>query len=193
LPSPSRLLPRPALGDAPRALTGPEPALDAFTRALLEQAQTAAYERGVRDGHAAGARTAQLDHERATAAVQCALTDVVAELREVRAAQAHSSAELALAIAEVVVARELTAAGADVLGRVRDAIAAIDDRPVTVLCAAGDVDALSTGLADVADLAVVADARLAPGDARVVGRWAQADVLLATAWDAVKEVLHVAG
>jgi flagellar biosynthesis/type III secretory pathway protein FliH len=55
-----------------------------------------------------------------------------------------------------------------------------------------DLELLTAGLASV-DITVVPDPALQPGEARVVGPWAHADLTREAAWAAVREVLDGTG
>lgn len=186
----SRLLSLPTLDAEPRVLSAPAPALDGFTRARVEEAAQAAYDQGRRDG-AADARTeAAAAAERITAALAQARDAAVAELASLRAEQAHATVSLATAIAEAVLGREPHDGGQALLARVRDALASLDDAPLVVRVHAEDLDAVAAGVAD-ERVSVEVDPRLAPGEGRITGPWAQADLTREAAWGAVREVLAV--
>lgn len=186
----SRLLSLPTLDAEPRVLSAPAPALDAFTRARVEEAAKAAYDQGRRDG-AADARTeAAAAAERVTAALAQARDAAVAELASLRAEQAHATVSLATAIAEAVLGREPHDGGQALLARVRDALASLDDAPLVVRVHADDLDAVAAGVLD-ERVSVEVDPRLAPGEGRITGPWAQADLTREAAWGAVRAVLAV--
>jgi len=185
-------------GDA-RALAPPDPATDAFTAKRVAEASEAAYAKGVADGRRAAvneaAEAARAAAERATAGLGEAVGEVLGELRRLRAAEALADVELARGLAEIVLGREPHDDGQALLARCQDALSRLDDRPLEVRChpedAAALAPALTAGPAASAEVAVVEDASLAPGEARIAGRWAHAELTHAAAWRLIDEVLEV--
>lgn len=184
----SRLLQLPALDAEPRVLSAPDPTLDAFTRQRVDEAAAAAYEQGRREGAADARAEAAAAAERITAALAQARDSALAELAALRAERAHAHVGLATAIAETVLGREPHDGGQALLTRVRDALANLDDAPLVVRVHPDDVAAVSGGVLD-ERVSVQADPGLAPGEGRINGSWAQADLTLQAAWRAVREVL----
>lgn len=184
----SRLLQLPALDVEPRLLSAPDPTLDTFTRQRVEEAAEAAYEQGRREGAADARAEAAAAAQRITAALAQARDSALAELAALRAEQAHAHVGLATAIAETVLGREPHDGGQALLARVRDALANLDDAPLTVRVHPDDVAAVAGGVLD-ERVSVQADPSLAPGEGRISGSWAQADLTLQAAWRAVREVL----
>lgn len=185
----SELLTRPVVEATPRPITAPAAALDAFTRARIDEAVAEAYTRGRRDGAADARADAAAATQRVTAAVADAGAAVISELRELRAAAAEADTGLAVAIAEAVLGREPHDGGMALLARLRDALSALDDEALTVHAHPDDAALLADALDADARVTVTPDAGLAPGEARVTGRWAEAELTRAAAWAAVREVL----
>jgi flagellar assembly protein FliH len=192
----SRLLHRPAMDAAPRTMGTPEPALDPFTRRRVDEAAAEAYERGRADGRREAVEQARAAAEQAAnrvgAAVREAVDVAVAELGELRRSEALADTELACRIAEVVIGREPHDGGQALLDRCREALAALDDVPLKLRVNPDDSELLATQLVTNGDLQLVEDASLAPGEARIQGRWGRADLTREAAWALVREVLEPA-
>lgn len=187
----SELLTRPTILTEPRPLGAPEPSLDAFTQARVEEAAAAAYERGMTDG-AAGARAEiTAASARITAALQSACTSVTAELQGLRAAQATADVELALAIAETILGQEPSQGAGVLLERVRAALSRLDDPGLTVHIHPADAGTVAEALRTEAAVTVTHDSALAPGEARITGQWARAELTRDAAWETVRTVLGV--
>jgi flagellar assembly protein FliH len=170
-----------------RTLGRPDPALDAATRAVLEQAVAEAHARGVRDGIAQATAAAGDAASRVVAAVQRA----EASLRAVAAA---ADVELALAIAAAVLDREPADEGQVLLERVAEVLARLDDERVAVHLHPDDARDLAEHVERAAAAAglvvdLVPDPSIAPGEARLGGRWSRADLTRAGALAAVAELL----
>lgn len=186
----SRLLTDAVLSAEPRRLRRPEPALDPTMVAVVEEA----YERGVREGAVAGRAAAEEGAREsarvALAALQGALAQAVSEMRAARDHEARATIALATEIARVVVGREPGDEGVALLARVQAALCELDDPQLVVYAAPADVDVLADGLRELPNVAVQPDAALAPGDARIAGGWALADLTRETAWSVVEAALQ---
>lgn len=191
----SRLLKRPAVAPSPRLLGAPDAAPDPFVRERVQRAAAEAYERGVADGRRMGEEEARGAAERAAermaGAVREAGAVVLAELADLRSAQALADVELACRIAEAVVGHEPHDGGQALLERCREAIAALDDTPLTVHVNTEDAQLLAGALHTNGDVRLVEDASLAPGEARIRGSWGRADLTRDAAWALVRESLGV--
>lgn len=187
----SRVLTAPSFEAAPRDLARPAPATDAFTVALLDEATADAYARGRADGAEDARAAAAAAVARVTAAVQAASAAAIAEVRACDAVRADEIVALAFAVADAVIGREPHDGGRTLLARVRDALNALDDPTLRVTVSSTDLDLLVAGLADLTAAEIAVDPSLAPGEARVIGTWAQADCTQQAAWDAVRAVLDV--
>jgi flagellar biosynthesis/type III secretory pathway protein FliH len=110
-------------------------------------------------------------------------------MRAVRTADADGIAALALEMARAVVGREPHDDGVALAVRLRDVLASVDDRPLHVAVQPGDAEMVRQALADVDGLVVVPDGSMGPGEARVHGRWAEADVTRSAAWTALQRAL----
>ncbi|HVL98956.1 MAG TPA: FliH/SctL family protein [Egibacteraceae bacterium] len=185
----SELLTRPTVLAEPRPIAGPAPALDAFTRARVDEAAAAAYAQGLRDGAEAARAEAVAAARRLVGVLEAACAGVVAEVRALRLAQVDADVELAEAIAEAVLGHEPSDGAAVLIQRVRAALGRLDDPELTVHANPGDVPALAPALRAEAGVAVVADPGLPAGEARITGRWARAELTRAAARDTVRAAL----
>jgi flagellar biosynthesis/type III secretory pathway protein FliH len=170
------------------SLEAPPAALDETTRRAVDAAVSDAYARGVAEGRSEGRAEAARDHERAVEAITAAAREAAAALQAVRGEQAETLVDLAAAIAEAVIGREPHDGGRALLARVRGALAATDDGPLTVHASPQDIEVIAAGLAAV-EVQVLPDPALQPGEARVAGPWAHAELTHAAAWAAIREVL----
>lgn len=163
------------VADTVRTLAPPAAVLDPAMADLLATAVAEAEARGRREGEVAG-RTATLSALDSTvAAITAALQTVHAEVVAQREAACEASVELATAVAREVVAAVPPDAATVVLDRVRAAAASLDDDPLEVRLHPDDHALLADAPVD-ARLRLVADPALAPGDARVAGRWGRAEL-----------------
>ena len=185
----SRLLQAPIVVADARPLLAPDPAFDPAVTAAVQ----AAYERGRNEGHAAGfaqgVASAVEETHRAVGILQGALHQTIAACAALREHESSEVVALAAAIARVVVGREPAPAGADLLARIRAALAQVDDPTVAIAVSPADVTSIAAGLTDVVGLNVVEDPSLPPGEARIVGRWASVELTRAAGWAAVADIL----
>jgi flagellar biosynthesis/type III secretory pathway protein FliH len=159
--------------------------------ACLAGVEADAYERGRQDGMRIGYELALADQSQLTALVEGALGSAIARLQSVCEHDAHRLTALALEIARAVVGREPHDDGLALVGRVREALATVDDRPLQLGVHPDDVAGLSHALADVDGLTVAPDPTLTPGEGRLHGRWAEADLTRGAAWLAIQRALAV--
>ena len=163
--------------------------LDSLTRSAISEARKAGYA----EGHAAGKREAVLEArsalERATQLLDAAVASANRQISD--AVRAHSPAvvELAIDIAKRIVGDLPDDAGARLHERIGLALEQIDDEQLVIRVSPSDAGRIEGLLASRVDVSVVRDATIDDGDALISGRWAQADLRLATAWDLVKEQL----
>jgi flagellar biosynthesis/type III secretory pathway protein FliH len=183
-----RRLTTPVVVSQPRVLGAPDPVLDEATRSVVEQLCADAYQRGCADGAA-----------RASAQAEAAATSLIAVVQRVDAelhtVAARADIELALRIAAAVLDREPADDTVQLLGRIESAMAGIDDDPLVVHVSAKDLEPIATGVTAWSanhgtQVQVVADPAVAPGEARVSGRWGHADLTRQGAWEAVAGVLQ---
>lgn len=154
------------------------------------QAVEDAREEGRREGHAAGLREGRLELDRVAGSVARAIDVAVAAHRDQRAAEAAATVELALRIAQEVAGATVDEHGHALAGRVRDALARVDDGPLTVEVAPSRVTILTKALSDQEYLHVVAAADLADDEARVHGPWSSVDLSADARWAAVQDAVR---
>jgi flagellar biosynthesis/type III secretory pathway protein FliH len=165
----------------------PAGGLPAETRALLEVELRDAFERGREVGVEEGRAAAAEEVARLLREVRSALEEGLEALRGWRAEEAARVADLALRIARHVLGREPVEASG-VIERVREALAAIDDGPLTLSVHPEHVEPVRAAL-DPASVVVQADASLAPGEARLRGPWSSADLTFDAACEVIREAL----
>lgn len=190
----SEVLRAPVVAAGRRALTLPDhDVVGPVLAARLEAAREEGYAAGHRDGRAEGERTARTHLDGLAATVEAALAATRADLASVRAAGAAEIVALARDIARVVLAREPSRTGTDALAVVEQALADLDDPDLTVLVAPDDVDVVGRALAGRTGVTVIADARLAVGEAQVHGVHAAADLTREAIWSAIDAALATDG
>jgi flagellar assembly protein FliH len=188
----SRLVRDAVLSHASIDVRGREDPLAAYggdLDACLAGVEAGAYERGRQDGMRVGYELALADQSQITSLVEGALGIAIARLQSVCEQDAARISALALEIAKAVVGREPHDDGVALAARVRDALATVDDRPLHLGVHPDDVAGLDRALADVDGLTVVADPTVAPGEGRLHGRWAEADLTRGAAWLAIQRAL----
>lgn len=189
----SRLLQAPVVVSTARQLHAPDPSFDPVMQEALEQAYARGRAEGEAVGHASGyaeARAAaDADLQRAMGALRLALEATVTTCQDLRRHESGEVVALAAGIAEAVIGREPSRDSIALLEQVRAVLEVLDDPTLVVTANPHDVAVLQQGLTDIVGMTVTPDASLAPGEARVVGRWANASLTRAAAWEAVAEVL----
>lgn len=184
-----RVLRQPSMGPELRIAT-PDPALlDPVVRARVEEAATRARAQGHAEGVAEGRRALLEDGARLAEAIRAGGAEAAERLAQARAARADEVVELALALARAVLDREPHDGGIALLRHVRAALEQIDDEPLTVRVSPADAAVVERGLADLHGIAVAADPSIAPGEGRISGPWAHADLRAAAALEALRDVL----
>ncbi len=183
----TRILRQPAVVEStPRALGGSDLAADPAVRALLDQTAAAAYERGKREGFDAGQREVAAALQQVAGGLHTAIEQVLAARRE----DADHIIELALRIAEVVTGQTPDEGSRALIDRVHQALATLDDTPLVARCHPDEAQVLQAGLVDVADITVEPDPTMRPGEARIRGAWADADLTWPTIWQTIEEALR---
>lgn len=173
---------------ATRAITAPGLLEDPAIRAAVEAEGQRAYARGLADGEARGRAEAE--------ATGSALAASIAQAVQIARTQSDRIADdlagrvnvIALAAANAIVG-EVDQAAEGVLHRVTAALRVIDDRPVTVDVNPADAETVAAVAS--AEIEVRSAPDLLPGEARVTGRFADADLTWNAVWTSVKEALDV--
>jgi len=182
----------PAFG-APQRLVafGAERGLPAEVQALVAAAAAEAHDRGRRQGIEEGAAAAARQAAALAGPVAEAIDEGIEQLRRVRADERAELLELAAAIARAVTGSEPTAWGERLLSDVAAALEALDDAPLVVAVNSRDSRLLVDGLAGRPGVSVIEDATLGPGEARVRGPWAVAELTRDALWSSVGEALRL--
>jgi flagellar biosynthesis/type III secretory pathway protein FliH len=159
--------------------------VDASTADLIERVRAEAFEAGRREGYEAGTT----EMKGTVARVDGALRDAVRGLAEQRAADTRQTIEIALEIAAFVVGELPLDQGQTLAGRIADAIAGLDDEDVVVAIHPQDWDAVSQSVRLPNGVTIQRDPSLRPGEARIAGRWATADLTREAALQVAREAL----
>lgn len=194
----SRVLTGTVVGPAHHRLGAtPRDQLDPVVRELLAQATAKAYERGLREGRAQGAVEAEADIvdrlDRFGSGITAAVDDVARTARAACDDTVEAAFELATTMAGAILDHEPHDGGAVVADRIREALALLDDDAPVVHVSAADGQLVMSALAGARGVTVEVDADLAPGEARIRGGWADADLTRTAAFDAIRRSLHVDG
>jgi flagellar biosynthesis/type III secretory pathway protein FliH len=181
----NRVIRNPSVAVAPAYGVEGRQFVDGATAELLETVRAEAFEAGRREGFAAG----RSDMEGAIARVSSAVQDAVASLRALRSADIDQTIAVALEIAEFVVGQLPPDEGGALGARIRDAIANLDDEDIVVAVHPQDWDTVSSAVSLPPGVTMDRDPTLRPGEARIAGRWATADLTREAALQIAREVL----
>lgn len=173
---------------APRRLRSPEAVLDPTTAAVVDQAVAVArddaYVRGCADGRA----TAQAELDQLRSSIEVAAAALREELDAQREEAVVASVELARTLANMVLERTPPDDASHVLSRVQTALALLDADEIEVALHPQDHAVLADEAAP-PGVRWVADASLAPGDARMRTPFGGAELTRAALLDAAVAVL----
>lgn len=159
--------------------------VDASTADLIERARTEAFEAGRREGFAAG----RADVQGAAGRLEGAVRDAVRRLGELRAADIDQTLAVAVEIAGFVVGRLPPDEGGALADRISDAVSRLDDEDIVVAIHPQDWDAVRDAVRLPNGVTMERDPSLAPGEARIAGRWATAELTREAALQVAREVL----
>lgn len=165
-------------------LEGPQ-FVDDWTADLIEQARAEAFEAGRREGFAAG----RSDMESAVSRIDDALRNAVDQLSQIRATGVTEILDAAFDVATFVVGKSPADDGSEVAARIRTAIAALDDEAMVVAIHPQDWDSVSSLIRLPNGVTMERDPSLRPGEARIAGRWATAELTREAALEVAREVL----
>ncbi len=180
---------RQTISGEPHRLVQPRPRLDAVTARHVDELVTEAEARGRRAGEAAGAGAARVAAQRAATAVIARLDDVAEALGAHRRELTAASTELARRVCDAVLARTPPDEASAVLGRVQEAVAALDEEAIEVRLNPDDHAVLGEAVLADRRLALVADGAVARGDAVLAGRHAGVDLTRAALVEAALAVV----
>jgi flagellar biosynthesis/type III secretory pathway protein FliH len=171
-----RVLRQPDIGDGSGSGSAAAPA-------TIEELEEAAYARGVEAGRSMAADRMMA----ASDAIRDAVEARREELRQEFDRQQQELLDVAVRLAEVVLGHAQHDGGEVLARRIRRHVDQIDDARLTVALNPADADLIyNLGLTDIE---VAADSSLRPGEARVIGEWARADITFSAALEALREVI----
>ncbi len=159
--------------------------VDDATAQLIEEAQAEAFAAGRREGVTAG----RAEMEGAITRVEAALRKAVQDLNEYRERAINETLDAALEVASFVVGHLPPDEGASIAGRIQDALVSLDDEDMVVAIHPQDWDAVSEAIRLPNGVTMQRDPSLRPGEARVSGRWATAELTREAALHVAREVL----
>ena len=166
----NRVLRRPPLASDARAIGGAHVA--GVDVAAVADELDRAYEEGRRAGRAeTEAAAAQLGRS-----IDAAAAATVNRLEQVRAETVQHWLDTAIEIAEFLVDSVPDHAAQALVGRIHEALAAINDSPLEIVIGPSDLELVDQALAGRDDITVTVDQTLRPGEARIAGESAQADM-----------------
>ncbi len=186
----SSVLRQPSLSDRPLPLGG----IEALTADPVVAAEIeAAYRRGTEDGRARALEEESARLAALTAEAHDALRAAVEDARRRLAAAVEDSAaavlRIALDVAETIVGSLEPATVEALTDRILEALDAIDDEDLSVAVHPDRLDVVAAGLAEVPGVSIQPDPSLGPGEAKLRGRWARADLTIAAAFRNLRETL----
>lgn len=182
----NRVIRNAAVTTAPKVYGHGAPVLvDDYMTDLLEQARAEAFEAGRREGFAAG----RADMAGAAERVQAAVGSAVAELVQMRSSAVADAIDSAIEIAEFVLGRSAHDDGAALAMRIQDALPLLDEEHLTVVVHPQDWDTVCSAVRLPNGVTMERDPSLRPGEARISGRWATAELTREAALAVAREVL----
>lgn len=163
----------------PHRLSSPIVRIDPITQRHLDECVAVAERDAFARGEEAGRKSAERAAERAASAIVGALDRWTDEVRDQRRAATARNLELVERVSRAVIGQSPPASATVVVDRLRDTVDQLRTDALTVRVHPDDADAVTAVFASQAmttSLQVVADARLAPGDAVVDGGHCGADL-----------------
>lgn len=182
----SRVIRNANLATAPQAFGRGAPVLvDDYMSDLIEQARAEAFAAGRSEGFAAG----RAEMAGAAERVETALAAATAEVLRMRADCVHEALDAAFEVAEFVLGKTPHDDSSDLVPRIEESLRNLDDEDLKVAIHPQDWDAVSGAVRMPPGVTIERDPSLRPGEARVTGRWATADLTREAALEVAREVL----
>ncbi|MDJ0924467.1 MAG: FliH/SctL family protein [Acidimicrobiia bacterium] len=182
----NRVIRNAAIATSPRAYGHGAPVLiDDSMADIIEKARAEAFEAGRREGFAAG----QADMAGAAERVQTALANAATDLVRMRSACVEDAIDAAFDVAEFVLGRTPHDDGASLGPRIAEALQAIDDEEIVIAVHPQDWEAVGSAIRLPNGVSIERDPSLRPGEARIDGRWARAELTREAALSIAREVL----
>ena len=180
----NRVIRRPTVTPDARAIGGGHPgALEATS---VETATSFAFE----EGRVAGRAEAAESVRELALAVNDAVDRAVSDLQQIRSDAVSQWVEAAIEIAEFLIDSVPEQAARSLLARMDEALAQITDSPLEIHIGATDLELVDQIFGSRSDISVIVDAGLRPGEARITGSAASADMTRSTALAAVRRALQ---
>lgn len=180
------------VGDHAFHLDGVNSPPDPVIMAALEDARREGHHQGYREGHAAGVAESldavRAREDRATSAIATAVTHAEHAIGEAIRGSAGDVLDLGLQIARVIVGAAADEWARSLGMRLLSVLSSLDDDDLVVRVHPDDLEEVRDLLPS--SVGFTADEALRPGDARIAGRWSQADLTLEQAWRAVEAELR---
>ena len=182
----NRVIRNATVATAPQAFGRGAPVLiDDYVEQLIEQAQAEAFEAGRREGLAAGrAETADVARR-----VEASVAGAAADLVRMRTECVRQAIDAGIEVAEFVLGRAPHDDGATLAPRIEAALNNLDDEELLVMIHPQDWDAISAAVRLPNGVTMERDPSLRPGEARISGRWARAELTREAALAVAREVL----
>jgi flagellar biosynthesis/type III secretory pathway protein FliH len=159
--------------------------IDNYMSQVIEQARAEGFEAGRREGFAAG-QAATAD---AAGRIEAALAGATADLMQMRTDCVREAVAAGLEVAEFVLGRAPHDGGETLAGRIEAALNDLDDEELVVTIHPQDWDVVSEAVRLPNGVTIERDASLRPGESRISGRWASAELTREAAFAVVREVL----
>lgn len=141
------------------------------------------------EGYEEGRRIGRAEAERVAHMLQGALADALHRVRMLRDEAVTEAVELGCLIADTILGEERFLSEERLAERIRDAIAGLDDPDLTVDLAPADLEALGQLLGGSMGADLRADPTVRPGEARIGGSWATAEITKRAALEVAQETL----
>jgi flagellar biosynthesis/type III secretory pathway protein FliH len=159
--------------------------VDDYMADLIEQARAEAFQAGLREGFAAG----QADMAAAAEQVHTAISAAASDLVRMRKECVADAIDTGFAVAEFVLGREPHDGGDSLVPRIESALRDIDEEELVVAIHPQDWDAVGSAVRLPNGVSIERDPSLQPGEARINGRWASAELTREAALSVAREVL----
>jgi flagellar biosynthesis/type III secretory pathway protein FliH len=156
----------------------------------LDEAQRAGYDQGFADGAKAAESAARRSADAAAQRLRTASQDAVGALVSTTVQLVPELMDLAIRIARHIVDEVPEQVSASLESRIAAALGQIDDEHLTVYVSPFDAGEVTAGFATNPQITMAVDDALRPGEARIDGRWAHADLTLSAAWSIVEASLR---
>lgn len=182
----NRVIRNASLATAPQAFGPGAPVLiDDYMSQFIDQARAEAFAAGRQEGVDAG----RADLAEVAGRIEAALSVAAADLVQMRTECVRSAVDAGLEVAEFILGRAPHGDGPDLAPRIEAALNKLDDEELVITVHPQDWDAISAAVRLPNGVTMESDPSLRPGEARISGRWASAELTREAALSVVREVL----